>query len=141
MRIEKIGKNLLKWFLQTFLLSSLPLLFYILIHWMFQIEEDPTRRYISELCSFTLVIASSIAIELSQKKYESTSVREIVFPAYLILLIFFLITYGIIYCCLELDFQISAVVLSKMFLTVKVISGFHFVIALLLQIIGGLYGE
>lgn len=141
MKIRKVYINLAKWSLQTVLLSLLPLIFYILIHWMFQLEENPVRRYISELCSFTLVISSSVAIELSQNKYKYSSVREIILPAYLVLLIIFFVTYGIIYCYLELDFQLSFIVLNNMFLVMKIISGIHFTIAFLLQIIGGFYGE
>lgn len=141
MRIKKICINLAKWGLQTVLFSLLPLIFYMLVHWMFQIEEHPIRRYISELCSFTLVISSSVAIELSQKKYKFSTVREIIFPAYLALLTIFFVIYGVIYCYLELGFQLSPAILNNMFLLIKIISGIHFAIAFLLQIIGGIYGE
>ena len=41
--------NLAKWFVQTVIFSLLPLIFYLLLHWMFRLKEDPTSRYISEL--------------------------------------------------------------------------------------------
>lgn len=82
--------NLAKWFVQTVIFSLLPLIFYLLLHWMFRLKEDPTSRYISELCIFTLVISSSVAIELAKNKYKNTMVREIIFPAYLVLLFIFL---------------------------------------------------
>ncbi|MCI9541027.1 MAG: hypothetical protein HFG39_08190 [Lachnospiraceae bacterium] len=144
MKIQKILINILKWTLQTVLLSLLPLFFYILIHWMFKLEENPIRRYISELCSFTLVISSSVAIELSQKKYKISSlscVKDIIFMAYLPLLIIFFVIYGIIYYYLELDIQLNSAILNNMFLAIKIICTIHFIIAFLLQIIGGFYGE
>lgn len=140
-RREKLLKNLGKWIVQTVLLSILPMFFYFLIHWMFQLEEDPARRYLSELCSFTLVISSSIAMELSQKKYNLYSVRSIIFPAYFALQAIFFVTYGIIYCALELDLQLSPVILNNMFLIIWIISGIYFIISFLLQVLEVFYGE
>ena len=39
-------------------------------------SEDPRRQYISELCTFTLVIASSISVELAKKEYRNTQGKE-----------------------------------------------------------------
>lgn len=60
------------------------IVFYMLIHEIFQLEGESVYRYTSEICTFILVISSSIAIELTKKKYKRTFVTEVVFPAYLI---------------------------------------------------------
>jgi len=140
-KLVKFLKNIGKWLVQTVLLSLLPMFFYVLIHWMFQLEEDPVRRYLSELCSFALVISSSVAMELSQKKYDFSSVRSIIFPAYFALQAVFFVTYGIIYCSLELDLQLSPAILNNMFLIIWIISDIHFAISFLLQVLEVFYGE
>lgn len=137
----KIFLNLCKWFIQTVTFSSLPLIFYILLHWMFQLEEDPVYRYISELCTFTLVISSSVAMELAKKKYRNLAVKEIIFPSHLILLIIFFIIYGAITISFELNIALDPKVIDNIFLFIKLISGIHFLIAVLLQIVGGFYDD
>lgn len=102
MIVRRVCMNLAKWFVQTVIFSLLPLIFYLLLHWMFRLKEDPTSRYISELCTFTLVISSSVAIELAKNKYKNTMVKEIIFPAYLVLLFIFFIIYIAISICFVL---------------------------------------
>ena len=140
MRIKKFFSNLAKLGLQI-LLSLLPLILYLLVHWMFQLKEDPVRRYISELCSFTLVMSSSVAMELFRIKHIPYQVRAIIFSAYFALLAVFFSLYGIINYCMDLGLQLSPVVLNNMFLTIMIICGIDFVIALLLQILEVFYGE
>ena len=136
--MKKVLVNLYKWLIQTVIFSLLPLIFYITIHWMFQIDEDPVRKYINELCTFTLVISSSVTIELSKEKYQYLQVREIIFPAFLSLQVIFFIIYGAILVCFELEIALQPDIMNNIFLFVKLISAIHFIIAFLLQIIGGL---
>lgn len=139
MKWKRMCINLIKWGFQTVLFSLLPLIFYMLLHWMFKLEEDPTRQYISELCTFTLVISSSIAIELAKTKYKNSEIKEIIFPAYLALLIIFFIIYGAIYFSFTMKLNLEVEIINNLFLFTKVISGIHFAIAILLQIVGGFY--
>lgn len=134
-KLRKLGQNLGKWFVQTVLLSTLPMSFYFLVHWMFQLEEDPSRRYLSELCSFILIISSSVAMELSKKKYNSDSCRSIISTVYFALQAIFFVTYGIIYCSLEREHQLSPEILNNMFLIIGIIGGIYLAISFLLQIL------
>jgi hypothetical protein len=137
-QLKHIILNLGQWFLKTVVFSLTPLFFYILLHWMFGLTEDPRRQYISELCTFTLVIASSISVELAKKEYRNTQIRDVVFPAFMVLLIIFFLSYGAIYASFLLNVpQLSSEkVIDKLYQYVKVISLIYFLIALLLQVKG-----
>lgn len=138
---KKICLNLAKWFIQTVLFSLIPLFFFMIIHWMFNLKETSTDEYIHELCPFTLVISSSIAIELAKEKYVNTKIKEVIFPAYLILLILFFMLYGATVVSFELKLQLQKNILDNMFYAVLLISGIHLVLGGLLQVLGGLYDE
>lgn len=136
-----IFQAIIKWLFQTVLLSLIPLLIYYLLHWAFQIPSNPRCRYISELCSFTLVIASSTLLELPNAISKSPWIKEIFLPGYIFLLLVFLVFYGIIYYCVELDVYLSISTTNKLFLLVKTLCGINFVAAFLVQIIGGYDGK
>ncbi|MDO5350042.1 MAG: hypothetical protein Q4E86_08895 [Lachnospiraceae bacterium] len=141
MKIKNAGIQIAKWLSQTVLFAMLPLIFYMLIHWMFQLQEEPTSRYITELCAFTSGVTPSVIMELSKKKYKNTNIKEIVLPVYLALAIMFFIMYGVIMFVFALDVPLKSEMVNNMFHFSLVVSLFHFVIALLLQFIGGFYGD
>lgn len=138
---KRVFRNLSRWSIQMVLFSLIPLALYLLVHWMFQIKEDMSHRCISEISTFTLVISSSTAMELAKKKYKDSGIKEIVFPAFLVLLIIFVAIYGVISFSFEINVPIKQEVLDNMYLAVLVIGVVHFVIALLLQVIGGIQGD
>lgn len=139
--IRRICRNLAKWTIQTVIFSLFPLILYILIHWIFQLKGDPTAHYISAIGTFTLVISSSVVIELSKEKYRDTAIKEIVFPTYLALVFIFFMIYISITLCSELEIALEPKIINHIFLALKLISGIQFVIAAMLQIIGGFYDE
>lgn len=141
LKYKKVSYNIFKWLTQTVALSILPLAFYVLIHWMFQIQTDLVEGFIKEICAFTLVISSSVTIELSKQKYRASPIKEIVVAAQLLCLIIFLMLYGVIICCIELNISLTDGVINNIFLIVICISIIHFIIAFLLQILGGIYDE
>lgn len=139
--IKRVGRNIFKWLAQTVALSILPLAFYILLHWMFQIQTDLVEGFIKEICAFTLVISSSVTIELSKQKYQTLSIKDTVAAVQLALLIIFLMLYGVIICCIELNISLTDGVINNIFRLVIYISIIHFIIALLVQIVGGIYDD
>lgn len=139
---KKICLNLVKWVIQTVLFSLVPLVFFMLIHWMFQINEPSLDKdIISQLCPFTLVISSSIAMELAKEKYMNTNIKEVIFPVYLVLLILFFMLYGATEVSFQLEIPLQENILKNIFDAVLLISIIHLVIGVLLQILGGFYDE
>lgn len=106
---------------------------------MFKLRQHVVNQYITELCAFTIVIASSTMTELSDKKYKSFMIENIVRPVFLFMFILFLVSYGVIYCSLILEKQLEQEVLNGFFLFAKLTSGINFIIAFILQILGGAY--
>ena len=132
-------QNVIKWFFNTVIYSLLPLLFYIIICHMFKLQQNTINQYITELCAFTIVIASSTMTELSDKKYKSFMIESIVRPVFLFMFILFLVSYGFIYYNLLLESQIEQEILNGFFSFAKLTSGINFIIAFILQIFGGAY--
>lgn len=139
MKIKRAGIHLVKWLSQTVLFAMLPLIFYMLIHWMFRLQEEPTSRYITELCAFTSGITPSAIMELAKSKYENTGIKEVVLPVYFALTVMFFIVYGAVMFVFALDVPLEKQTIDNMFHFSLVISIIHFGIALLLQMIGGSY--
>lgn len=128
-----------KWFFNTVIYSILPLLLYFIICDLFKLNKNVLNQCITELCTFTVVIASSTMSELSNKKYKSFMIESIVRPAFLFMFILFLISYGVIYYNILLDKSLEQEIINGLFLFAILTSGVNFIIALILQILGGAY--
>lgn len=134
--LKNIAFAVTRWFVQTVFFSLLPFVFYYLIRWMFQLEDNFEKQYMSELCTFTLMMSLSIILELSKSIYKNSITKEIVFPVCLILSNVFLIIYSTVLLCFQLQIPLDPIVFNKIRVTVLLISGIHFGLALLLQIVG-----
>ena len=138
MRWKPIFINLLHWFLETVLLALLPLVLYAILHWMFQLEMDPIRQYISELCSCTLAFAAANSVELAKDKYRRRGMRGLLMPLYIVLLLLFALLYGAVYFCMVSEYSLDVQVVRNIFSVMKLICFFHIGFSFLLQVIGGL---
>ena len=138
-KLERIYKNIVDWFIQTVWLSSIPLFFLFIVHSIFQLGSVTLERFISEISSFVLVLSSSIAVELAKEKYKR--IREVVFPAYMFLLMVFLMFYGATIISFEFDLELRDEVLNNIILVFITIGILDFLVRLLLQIYGGIHED
>lgn len=67
---------------------------------------------------------------------HSSAARRIWIPAHFVLMIIFFMIYGAVMVSFELNFPLEQEIVDNIFLSIVLISGIHFVSAVLLQIIG-----
>lgn len=90
-----MGKRILNWFLFGILFALMPLIIYIVLHYMCEIAIE-IRDCISELLFFTIMICATCLWDVNdmKKKIKSDIVFNLFFASLIILLIFSAILYG-----------------------------------------------
>ena len=138
MKWKRIFYNIIHWLLETVLFALFPLILFYFFYWAFQLNINPIRQCISEVCSCTLAIIVADFTELAKDKYRLKGMRGFLMPIHVLLSLLFALLYGAVYFCMVTEYSLQLQVIQNIFAMMKLICLFHFCFSFLLQIIGGL---